>query len=81
MTNYQLLPPLRPNERVALRDSIATFGVLHPVIVDEDGAVIPGHHPRLVLLDALLRLLSCASFALPRPSVLALALRPPRCAV
>lgn len=33
---YQYLPPLTDDEREALTDSIGTFGVLQPVITDED---------------------------------------------
>lgn len=41
---YQLLPPLDVAELAALRESIATFGLLQPVIVDEAGEVLDGHH-------------------------------------
>lgn len=41
---YQLLPPLTPDEYEALRDNIAIFGLLHPVVMDESGNVIDGHH-------------------------------------
>lgn len=41
---YQLLPDLTDDEYQALKDNIATFGVLHPVVVDEDGNIIDGHH-------------------------------------
>jgi len=41
---YQFLPPLSDDERKALRESIETFGVLHHVVTDEDGAIIDGHH-------------------------------------
>lgn len=51
-TPYQFLPPLTDEEREALRESIATFGVLQPVIVDEVGAIIDGHH-RAVIADEL----------------------------
>lgn len=44
MTSYQFLPPLTSEEREALRESIATFGVLQPVIRDESGAILDGHH-------------------------------------
>ncbi len=41
---YQFLPPLSADEREALRESIATFGVLQAVITDETGNVLDGHH-------------------------------------
>lgn len=41
---YQLLPPLDPEERAALVESISTFGILQPVVVDEAGAILDGHH-------------------------------------
>jgi hypothetical protein len=41
---YQLLPPLTGDERESLRQSIETFGVLQPVVIDEDGRIIDGHH-------------------------------------
>ena len=43
-TPYQLLPPLTAEERAALIESIGTFGILQPIIVDEAGNVIDGHH-------------------------------------
>lgn len=44
MSAYQFLPPLAPDERAALRESITTFGILQPVVVDEEGNVLDGHH-------------------------------------
>lgn len=44
MSVYQFLPPLTVEERAALRESIATFGILQPVITDEAGAILDGHH-------------------------------------
>ena len=41
---YQLLPPLTADERESLRQSIEAVGVLQPVVVDEAGAIIDGHH-------------------------------------
>jgi len=41
---YQLLPPLTDAEYAALRDDIAECGVLVPVEVDENGAILDGHH-------------------------------------
>lgn len=46
MTNepYQSMPPLSDDEYEALRADIATRGVLVPVEVDENGAILDGHH-------------------------------------
>jgi hypothetical protein len=41
---YQLLPPLSDDEYENLKDSIREKGVLVPVIFDERGNVIDGHH-------------------------------------
>ena len=41
---YQLLPPLAPDEMAELRASIEMHGVLVPVLVDENGVTIDGHH-------------------------------------
>jgi len=39
-----LLPPLKPEERAALRDNIKVHGVLNPIHVDEENVVIDGHN-------------------------------------
>jgi hypothetical protein len=44
VSTYQFLPPLTADEFASLRESIETFGVLQPVIVDEDGNILDGHH-------------------------------------
>ncbi len=49
---YQLLPPLRAEERTELAASITEQGVIYPVIVDEDGTIIDGHH-RVMIADSL----------------------------
>ena len=41
---YQLLPPLTGDEHESLRQSVEAVGVLQPVVVDEDGRIIDGHH-------------------------------------
>lgn len=41
---FQLLPPLSRDEYAALKADIEAHGVQVPVIVDEDGEVIDGHH-------------------------------------
>ena len=41
---FQALPPLSPEEYEALEKSILANGVLVPIIVDEDGVIIDGHH-------------------------------------
>jgi len=39
-----LLPPLKTSEREALAADIAVHGVLHPIVIDEDGNILDGHH-------------------------------------
>lgn len=41
---YQLLPPLSATQRDLLRDSIKENGVLDPVVFDEEGEILDGHH-------------------------------------
>jgi hypothetical protein len=41
---YQLLPPLTVEQRHILRQSIEENGVLEPVVFDEDGEILDGHH-------------------------------------
>ena len=41
---YQLLPRLDDDQLRLLRDSIAKNGVLEPVVFDEDGEILDGHH-------------------------------------
>jgi site-specific DNA-methyltransferase (adenine-specific) len=43
-TQYQLLPELPPEQFAALKADIAARGILVPVEVDENGAVLDGHH-------------------------------------
>lgn len=43
-TLYQLMPPLSPEEYSELTDDIRANGIQVPVIVDEDGVAIDGHH-------------------------------------
>ena len=41
---YQLLPPLSDEQRHLLRRSIKESGVLEPVVFDENGEILDGHH-------------------------------------
>lgn len=41
---YQLLPPLDEEQLHLLRTSIAKSGVLEPVVLDENGQILDGHH-------------------------------------
>lgn len=41
---YQLMPPLSPEEYQELTEDIRVNGIQVPVIVDEDGVAIDGHH-------------------------------------
>lgn len=45
---FQSMPPLSPEEYAALEASIAANGVQIPVIVDEHGVTIDGHHRRRI---------------------------------
>jgi hypothetical protein len=44
VADYQLLPPLSAEEYEALKADIAEHGLQYPIIVDEDGNVLDGHH-------------------------------------
>lgn len=44
MTKYQLFPSLDSATESALRSSIRRWGVLQPIIKDQDGNIIDGHH-------------------------------------
>lgn len=44
MTTYQTMPPLSQDDADALERSIRTHGMQVPIIVDENGDVIDGHH-------------------------------------
>ncbi|MGW9196097.1 hypothetical protein [Micromonospora chersina] len=41
---YQFLPPLSDAEYDALRADIAANGMRHPIVVDERGKILDGHH-------------------------------------
>lgn len=41
---FQLLPPLDSEQRHILKQSIEKNGVLEPVVFDEDGEILDGHH-------------------------------------
>ncbi len=41
---FQALPPLSPEEYVELERSILANGVMVPILLDENGVVIDGHH-------------------------------------
>jgi hypothetical protein len=43
-TPYQLFPALDRATEDALRESIGRWGVIVPIVVDQDGQVIDGHH-------------------------------------
>jgi hypothetical protein len=40
----QVVPPLSPEEFITLKNSIATFGLLTEILVDQDGRILDGHH-------------------------------------
>lgn len=41
---FQLLPPLNKDEYNALKEDIRERGVLVPIVLDEDGEILDGHH-------------------------------------
>jgi len=43
---FQFLPPLSDEEYRSLEDSVRQHGVQVPILVDENGAVLDGHHRR-----------------------------------
>lgn len=45
---YQTMPPLPGEDFAAMRESIRSTGVTTPVIVDEDGNIIDGHHRAMI---------------------------------
>lgn len=44
MSKYHVMPNLSDEEYQELKDSIATHGVLQPILVDHNGDIIDGHH-------------------------------------
>ena len=44
MSDYQVMPPLSDEERAALRTDIAERGVLVPIVTDQHGNILDGHH-------------------------------------
>jgi len=42
--SYQLYPDLEPAVEAALRSSIRRWGVIYPIVTDQAGRVIDGHH-------------------------------------
>ena len=47
----QLFPALDPATEAALRSSIQRFGVLVPIVVDQEGRIVDGHHRRRIAED------------------------------
>jgi ParB-like chromosome segregation protein Spo0J len=41
---FQLLPPLTTDEYDALKANVAAVGILQPVVTDEHGEILDGHH-------------------------------------
>ncbi len=44
MTTYQLFPTLDPATKSALTESIRRWGVVVPIVIDQNGQIIDGHH-------------------------------------
>lgn len=45
---FQVMPPLSPDERKTLLDDIGKRGVIVPVVVDQHGRVLDGHHRQAI---------------------------------
>ncbi len=45
---FQVMPPLSAEEYAALRDDIAERGIVVPVVVDQHGRLLDGHHRRQI---------------------------------
>ena len=52
---FQTMPPLSPDEYASLEQSIIEHGILVPVLVDENGTVIDGHHRQKIAVENDLR--------------------------
>jgi ParB-like chromosome segregation protein Spo0J len=48
---YQVMPPLSHEEYAALTSSIVEHGIQVPIVVDEDGTIIDGHHRAQIAAD------------------------------
>jgi ParB-like chromosome segregation protein Spo0J len=48
MSTYQILPDLTAEEYRQLKEDIAKRGIQIPVLIDEDGNVLDGHHRRRI---------------------------------
>jgi hypothetical protein len=48
---YQVMPVLSDEDETALRESIREHGVRQPILIDEDGAVIDGHHRQRIAAE------------------------------
>ena len=60
VSRFQVMPALTSDEYAALRDDIAGRGVVVPVVVDQHGRTLDGHHRRGIAdeprIDALIEL-------------------------
>ena len=48
---FQFMPPLLPSEYASLTESIRQYGIQVPVLVDENGAIIDGHHRDMIAAE------------------------------
>ncbi len=48
MSDYQVMPPLSAEEYAALEAEIAEHGVLVPIVTDQHGNLIDGHHRKQI---------------------------------
>lgn len=51
MSDYQVMPPLSVEEYAALKADIAERGVLVPVVYDQHGNVLDGHHRQQIAVE------------------------------
>jgi len=60
---YRILPALPPEERAKLKESIARYGVIHPITLEEKGHILDGHERQAICLELGV---ACPAHTLPR---------------
>lgn len=65
---YQVMPELPPETEAALRCSIQTYGVVVPIVVDNEGNIIDGHHRLRLALE--LEMPFALTVVVPVPSMI-----------
>ncbi len=51
IVTFQVMPPLSAEEYAALRDDIVERGIMVPVVVDQHGRLLDGHHRRRIAVE------------------------------